>query len=137
MHWVGSLPYRKNSHVVVAHQAIYISYTRGNIGGYPLYHFSGYSTAGKPVDGPEGVLDAAPTASGQWYESRVVDTHHFSLNCAPEKNSYALVYAWGTESDGQFKELRQSSVCYGQTHLQINPEGAVVVNQPNYASSVR
>jgi len=71
------------------------------------------------------------------YESRVVDTHHFSLNCAPEKNSYALVYAWGKETDGQFKEFRQSSVCYGQAHMLINPEGAVVVNRPNYASSVR
>lgn len=135
--WVGSLPYRKHSQVVVAHKAIYISYTRGNIGGYPLYHFSGYSAAGKHVDGPQGVLYAAPTASGQWDESRVVDTHRFMLNCAPEKNSYALVYDWGTEANGQFKKLRQSNVCYGQTQVFINPEGSVVVNRPNYASSVR
>jgi len=132
---VGSVEDHSGSNVVVDRKAIYIANPVGDVSGNRIYNYVGYSINGHRKNGPQNVLFAAPEQSGGWSLMRVTKPNTFSTNCA-SGNNYEMQYVWANEDKGNFHILRKSYLCDGSTQLQLFPRGNVVVDEPNYASSV-
>jgi len=131
---VGSIRDREDSSVVVDRHAIYIADPVGTVSGQRLFNYVGYSTSGQRVSGPQNVLFAAPEPTGGWSLMRVTKPHVYAPSCTT--GNYAMNYISAREDHGNFHIVRKSNICEGATQIELFPRGNVVVDQPNYASSL-
>ena len=88
------------------------------------YNLSGYSTAGAPIAGPQGMWFAAPFADGGWWVARERDA---------SRGAHRLAYSYVSPS-GEEKYVRNGP--WLNTHEFLHTANAMV-NMPTYADTVR